>query len=166
MTEQEQTTRTNQKTALAKAFLSAAVAALLLAACNNSSTEDTKEVTQARAEAYEDVSETRQDAGQRESEALQKVNSARSDYAETNANAYADLTKIESEAMITNASADFDIAMSEAEGRRNIAMKKCNSLEGMDKTACQGKASAKFDADEASAITDRDTALAAADNHQ
>ena len=137
-----------------------AVAALLLAGCNESPSETSKDVTKATEEASQDVSEARQDAGKTENKSEEKVIDAQQKYARTDANAREKLTDVESEAMAAGAKADFDVAKAEAEGRHNIAVEKCGALEGVDKKACLSTADANFAADEAAATAVRDTALA------
>lgn len=137
-----------------------AVAALLLAGCNEAPSETSKDVTQAREDASQDVSEARQDASKKESKSEEKVIDAAQAYAKTDANAREKLTAVESEAMASGAKADFDVAMAEAEGRHEIATEECGGLQGVDKTACVSTADANFAADEAAATAIRDTALA------
>ena len=136
-----------------------AVAALLLAGCNESPSETSKDVTKATEEASQDVSEARQDASKTESKSEEKVIDAQQEYAKTDANAREKLTEVESEAMAAQAKADFDVAKTEAEGRHNIAVEKCGALEGVDKTACVSTADASLAAELAAATANRDAAL-------
>ncbi len=87
-----------------------AVAALLLAGCKESPSETSKDVTQAREKASQDVSEARQDASKTESKSEEKVIDAQQAYSKTDANAREKLTEVESEAMAAEAKADFDVA--------------------------------------------------------
>ncbi len=136
-----------------------AVGALLLAGCNESPSETSKDVTKAREKASQDVSEARQDASKTESKSEEKVIDAQQAYAKTDANAREKLTDVESEAMAAQAKSDFEVATAEAKGRHTIAVEKCGALEGVDKKACVSTADANFAADEAVATANRDTAL-------
>jgi vacuolar-type H+-ATPase subunit H len=137
-----------------------AVMALLLAGCKESASETSKDVTQAREEASQEVSEARQDADRTENKSEEKVIDAQQEYSKTDANAREKLTEVESDAMANQAKADFEVAKTEAEGRHNIAVEKCGALEGVDKKACVSTADANFAADEAAATAIRDNALA------
>jgi len=136
-----------------------AVGALLLAACNESPSETSKDVTQAREKASQDVNEARQDASKTESKSEEKVVDAQQAYAKSDATAREKLTAVESEAMAAQAKADFDVAITEAEGRHNIAVEKCGALEGVTKKACVSTADADFAAQQAAATANRDAAL-------
>lgn len=137
-----------------------AVAALLLTACDESPSKTAEDVTQARVEASQEVSEARQDADKIESRSVDKVVDAQQAYAKTAAKARQKLTRVESAALTARAKAEFDVANTEAEGRHNIAVEKCGALKGVDKTACASTADANFAADVAAATARRDTALA------
>lgn len=139
------------------------VAALLLAGCDKSASETSKDVQKARQEASEDVSAARQEASKKETKATEKVTAAQHDYDKANASAHEELSETESEAMITMAKADFDVAMTEAEGRHSISIEKCDMLNGVDKKACVSSADAKLAVEKAKATADRDAILVKAD---
>ena len=144
-------------------FLSVvALAAVMLAGCNKTPTETSKDVTQAREDASQEVSEARQDASVTENKADEKVIDAQQEYAKKEAAARAKLTEVQSDAMATTAEADFDVAIAEAKGIEEIEKKKCGVLGGAEKTACMSKAAATFAASEAAAKAERDAALVVA----
>jgi len=143
----------------------AVLAALFLAACNETPSETDEDVTQAREEASENISDARQDAIEAENEAAENVVDARQQYTETDSDAREDLTEAEADAMIKKAEADFDVAMAEAEGRHEIATEKCGVLDGVEEEACLSSAHAKFEAEKALAIANRDATLVAAAQH-
>lgn len=143
-----------------------ALAAVLLGGCNESATETSKDVSQAREKASEDVSAAQKEAMKDENKAERKVAEAQQDYAETRAGAQGDLSEAEAEAMATMAKADFDVAMAEIEGRHNIATEKCGVLKGVEKDSCVSTADAAFEADKAIAIANRDAILVQAERQQ
>lgn len=139
-----------------------ALTALMLAGCNKTPSETSKDVSQAREEARQDVSEARQDASRTENEAEEEIVDAQQDYAQTDADARAKLTEVQAEGLSKQAKADFDLAMTEARGIEDVAKMKCGVLGGAEKNACLSAAAATYAASEAAAIADRDAALVAA----
>lgn len=142
-----------------------AIAVMLLTGCDNSASETSKNVTQAREDASQDVTEAKQGAEKIEDKANEKVADAQYAYAKTDATARAKLTEAESEAMISKAQADFDVALAEAEGLYHIAIEKCGAFKGVDKKACLSTADATFTAHQAAVTADRDVALVQAEHH-
>lgn len=141
------------------------LAALFSAGCDNKPTDTTKNVSEARKEASQDVKAARQDAAKIESEASQKVDAAQNAYAKTDANAREKLSEAEAEAMITKAKAEYDVALAAAEGRYAIAKEKCGALTGVDNKACLSTAEATYTAEKAMITAERDSALVLADRH-
>lgn len=139
----------------------AAVAALLIAGCNETPYETSEDVTEARKDASENLSEAREEASQTENRVEENVADARHEYARTDANAREELTEAQTEALRKTAKADFDVAITEATGIRDVAKEKCGVLDGAEKTACLSAADATFAASKAKAIADRDAALVA-----
>jgi len=143
-----------------------AMAALLIVGCNKTPSETSKDVTEAREKAGQDVSEARQDANKTESKAEEKVIDAQQEYAKTDATARAKLTEVQSEALTTSAKAEFDVAITEAKGIEDIAKQKCGVLAGAEKNACLSTAAATYAASEADATARRDAALVAAAHNE
>lgn len=139
-----------------------ALTALMLAGCNKTPSETSKDVSQAREEAAEDVSEARQDANRTENKVEEKVVDAQQDYAKTDANARAKLNEVQSEGHSKTAKADFDVAIAKAKGIEDVAKQKCGVLGGAEKNACLSTAAATYEASKADATAKRDAALVAA----
>lgn len=144
----------------------AAIAALLMAGCEKSPTENAREVDEARDSAALNVDEARKDAGKTQDKTQAKVAEAQDDYAKTAASANRQLSVVEAEAMRKNAEAALEVATAEAEGRQSIAREKCGVLEGAEKDACLSSADALLASDQASAIAARDAILVEAERHQ
>jgi hypothetical protein len=144
----------------------AAVAALLIAGCNETPYETSEDVAQARKDASQDLGEAREEASQTENRVEEKVADARHEYAETDATARAELTEAQSEALSKTAKADFDVAITEAKGIEDVAIEQCGMLSGAEKTTCLNAADAAFAASKAKATADRDAALLVAARDQ
>ncbi len=143
-----------------------ALATFLLAGCNKTPSETSKDVAKAREVATQDSNAAREDASKTENKANENVADAQDVYAESKAGAQEKLSAAESKAMIAKAKADFDVALTDAEGRHSIAIEKCGSLKGVDKTACVSTADAKLASDQADATAERDSALMDAEHHE
>lgn len=143
-----------------------AVAALLLAGCEKSTSENTKDVTEAREKASQDTTEARKEAYKVESKAGQKVATAKQDYSKTTADAEQKLDKAEANAMTMTANSDYDVAMARVEGAHKVAVEKCDLLKDVEKTACKSTADAAFAASQAKATAIRDAALVQAERHK
>lgn len=149
------------RTMLSRVVPLVAVAALMLAGCNETSSTTAKDVTKAREDASQDVSAAREKAIQTEIKAEEKVVDAQQEYAQTNASGREELTEVQSKALSDTAKADFDVAIAKAQGIEDVAGEKCDVLDGAEKTACLSAAAATYAASEAKAIADRDAALLA-----
>jgi hypothetical protein len=143
-----------------------AVAALMLAACQETPSETAKDVAAARHDAVENVDAARQDKDKVVSKNNDQVADARQAYVKTDEIARQKLTQVESDAMVKTANADFEIASAEATGRNEIAVQRCDALTGVDKDACVSAAAATLASEQATATSNRDAMLVAADNHE
>lgn len=144
----------------------AIVAALMISGCDNSPTDNAKNIVDARKTASKDISQTREDATKTMIKAQDQVASAQQKYGETDQRALKTLTAAESDAMTKTANAAFDVAKAGVEGRYNIEKEKCGILDGAAKDACLSTANTVRTEDLARATKFRDDALLSADYHK
>jgi len=143
-----------------------AIAAMLLAGCDETPAETAQDVSEAREEAAANITATRQDAGEAINEADREVASAQQDLNRSNVNAREELGEAEADAMEKTAHAAFEVAEAEAEGRSNIATERCDAFTGAEKTACTSGVEATLASEMAMAVARRDAALAAAESNR
>jgi hypothetical protein len=113
----------------------AIVAMLTLVGCQQASSPATVE---------KEVSSAQQSAAKDTQRAMQ-------DQAKTDAAANSDIASAEAKADAKKADSAYDTAVTEAQGRRDIALKKCDALVGNQQKACKDQAEALFDQSKADA---------------
>lgn len=142
----------------------ATLAAMMLAACQNTTTDTAEKVAEARDAAADDVADARQYANETLADANDQISDAQQDYARTEKNATKKLTTAQSDAMVKTAHADFELASTVAKGRYDVAKSKCGLFDGVEKTACLSTADATLAANQADATAVRDAALVSAEH--
>ncbi len=148
-------------------LLTLAISLALLAGCQESSSETSRDVAEARVEATEANAEARHDAAEDMSEAGGELSEARQDYREAEGDAHDDLNESESEAMVASAHARYDVMHTEAQGRHKIAIERCDGMSrGQERDACVTEADGVLAVAESEAEKIRDEALLAASRHQ
>lgn len=141
----------------------AAIGMLMLAGCQENSSETAEEVADAREDAAQDFNAALEKANKAIDSAQRDVVDARQDLARTERNAADDFHEVEAEAMTRNAHANFDVAETEAENRTDVEMDRCDALEDAAKDLCISNAEMTLAIALATATSTRDTALLAAE---
>jgi hypothetical protein len=140
------------------------LAAFVLAGCQETSSDTSKDVADARKDAQENVQEAREEKDRVVARTSEDVAAARRTYSDSADDARSKLTAVEAEAMIKTAHADYDIASAQANGRAEIEKQKCGALTGVRRDACLSSAEARLQADLAEIAATRDAVLVSAEN--
>ena len=147
--------------------LTLAISLALLAGCQESSSETSRDVAEARVEAAESNTEAREDAARDMSDAGGELSDARQDYREAEGDAHEELNESEADAMVASAHARYDVMHTAAQGKHKVAMERCDGMSrGEERDACETEAEGVLAVGESEAEQARDEALLAASRHQ
>lgn len=147
--------------------LAAALSLVLLAGCQESTTETTEDVAEAKMEAAGSNADAREDAADAMNEADGDVSQARDEYNESENKAYEKLSAVEAEAMVAAANAGYELEITAAQGRHQVAKQRCDGMtRGPEREACDTEVDGLLAVEESRAATVRDKALLDASRHQ
>lgn len=147
--------------------LALAISLAMLVGCQESTSETSRDVAEAREDAAESNEAAREDAADEMDDASGELAEARQDYRETEGDAHEDLNESESEAMVAAAHARYDVMHTAAQGRHKVAMERCDGMSrGEERDACVTEADGVLAVSESEAEQVRDEALLAASRHR